>query len=158
MRSRSHMPGVKSLLPHCVEQRIAGGIAGVSHTADIIKVGIAGAGHTVENVKEGLVENVMASMAGASHVADHVMGGIQGALACTGHTVENMKGGLVRANQLADHVRGELEIGGIKFGNTVYQSEAPSTYSDGSWAAGSCAPGNKQSQWLHCGGYFKYAQ
>ena len=91
----------------------------MSHTADIIKVGIAGAGHTVENVKEGLVENVMASMAGASHVADHVMGGIQGALACTGHTVENMKGGLVRANQLADHVRGELEIGGIKFGNTV---------------------------------------
>ena len=51
-----------------------------------------------------------------------------------------------------------LEVDYLKFGNTVYQSEAPSTYSDGSWAAGSCAPGNKQSQWLHCGGYFKYAQ
>ena len=51
-----------------------------------------------------------------------------------------------------------LEVDYLKFGNTTYQSEAAGTYSNGSWAAGSCAPGYKKSQWLHCNGYFQYAQ
>lgn len=50
-----------------------------------------------------------------------------------------------------------LEVDYLKFGNTVYQSEAATTYSVGTWGGGSCAGGNKQSQWLHCNGYFSYA-
>ena len=50
-----------------------------------------------------------------------------------------------------------LEVDYLKFGSTVYQSESSNTFSQGTWASGSCAPGNKQSQWLHCNGFFQYA-
>lgn len=50
-----------------------------------------------------------------------------------------------------------LEVDYLKLGSTVYQSESPNTFSVGTWGGGSCAAGKKQSQWLHCNGYFSYA-
>lgn len=37
-----------------------------------------------------------------------------------------------------------------------YESEAPTTFSFGSWGANGCGPGYKRSEWLHCNGYFQY--
>ena len=39
----------------------------------------------------------------------------------------------------------------------TYQSEDPSVFSTGTYLSSSrCAPGAKQSEWLHCNGYFSY--
>jgi hypothetical protein len=45
-----------------------------------------------------------------------------------------------------------VEVDGYRF-----ESEDPSTWSNGTWDSGSgCAPGNKQSEFLHCNGGFFY--
>ena len=45
----------------------------------------------------------------------------------------------------------------IRVGDDVLQTEDPSVFSTGTFAAGTgCAPGNKQSERLHCTGYFQY--
>ncbi|MDQ3008854.1 MAG: glycoside hydrolase family 6 protein [bacterium] len=50
-----------------------------------------------------------------------------------------------------------LMIDKIVIDDTVYQTEAISTTSVGSWnALAGCNLGTKQSEWLHCNGYFKY--
>jgi glucose/arabinose dehydrogenase len=59
-----------------------------------------------------------------------------------------------------DVINGEdrnLRVDKIMLNNLSYESEDPGVLSTGTWAAGSgCAAGNKQSEWLHCGGYFSY--
>lgn len=48
----------------------------------------------------------------------------------------------------------KLILDGVEF-----QTEAQSTFSTGTWSPSSnCSPGNKQSEWLHCSGYFRFAQ
>lgn len=49
-----------------------------------------------------------------------------------------------------------VRIDGISINDRVYESESPGVFSNGSWD-GSCEPGNKQSEFLHCPGYFQYA-
>ncbi len=50
-----------------------------------------------------------------------------------------------------------LVIDRINIDGVDYQSEAPSVYSTGTWnAATGCRSGFKQSEWLHCNGYFEY--
>lgn len=50
-----------------------------------------------------------------------------------------------------------LMVDKINVDGIDYQTEAPTTYSIGSWnQSNSCAPGYKQSEWLHCNGEFKY--
>ncbi|MEZ6102682.1 MAG: DUF6605 domain-containing protein [Pirellulaceae bacterium] len=52
-----------------------------------------------------------------------------------------------------------LIVDAITFNGQRYETEAPTTYSTATWDnATGCAPGNKQSEALHCGGYFQYAQ
>lgn len=51
-----------------------------------------------------------------------------------------------------------LSVDGITINGTVYESEAPGVASTGTWdASTSCAAGNKQSEVLHCDGYFQFA-
>ncbi len=45
----------------------------------------------------------------------------------------------------------------VIIGGQTYESEAPSVRSTGTWS-GSCAPGIKRSQVLHCNGFFHYGQ
>jgi len=52
-----------------------------------------------------------------------------------------------------------LMVDRITINGVAYQTEAPTTYSTGSWrSSDACAPGYKQSEWLHCSGYFQYDQ
>ena len=51
-----------------------------------------------------------------------------------------------------------LGVDAITLDGTRYESEAPATYSTGTWSdATGCAPGNKLDEVIHCGGYFQYA-
>lgn len=48
----------------------------------------------------------------------------------------------------------KIEIDGVS-----YQSESPTTFSNGSWrSSDGCKAGYKKSEWLHCNGYFQYRQ
>ena len=50
-----------------------------------------------------------------------------------------------------------LKVDYLKLGDTVYQTEDPSTYSKGSWSVGTnCDPGFKSLETLHCNGYLQY--
>ncbi|TWU34943.1 Dockerin type I repeat protein [Novipirellula artificiosorum] len=52
-----------------------------------------------------------------------------------------------------------LMVDAIVLDGVRYESEAPTTYSTGTWSSSNgCGPGNKQSEVLHCGGggYFQY--
>lgn len=69
--------------------------------------------------------------------------------------------GSVRLNFINDAmINGEdrnLYIDKISLNGTVYESEDQNTLSTGTWAPDSgCAPGNKRSETLSCGGYFQY--
>lgn len=50
-----------------------------------------------------------------------------------------------------------LRVDGITLDAVVYESEHPSVFSTGTWTpTDGCTPGNKSSEWLHCGGHFQY--
>lgn len=50
-----------------------------------------------------------------------------------------------------------LIVNKIVIDSVEYQSEAPNVVSKGSWSADTgCKAGKKQSEWLHCKGYFQY--
>ncbi len=50
-----------------------------------------------------------------------------------------------------------LRVDGITLDGTVYESEHPTVFSTGTWTpTDGCAPGNKSSEWLHCGGHFQF--
>jgi hypothetical protein len=50
-----------------------------------------------------------------------------------------------------------LRVNRINIDGTDYQTEAPTTYSTGTWTSSTgCAGGYKQSEWLACNGYFQY--
>ncbi|MEM6842457.1 MAG: endo-1,4-beta-xylanase [Bacteroidota bacterium] len=52
----------------------------------------------------------------------------------------------------------DLRVDKIEVDGTTYQTEASSTYSTGTWnSSNGCGPGYKQSEWLHCNGYFQYS-
>jgi hypothetical protein len=52
-----------------------------------------------------------------------------------------------------------LHVDHIELHGNRYQTEAPTTYSTGTWnATTNCTPGYKQSQTLHCNGHFHYNQ
>ena len=58
-----------------------------------------------------------------------------------------------------DRAGRDLRVDRVTVGGTAYESEAPSTYSTGTWASGTgCAAGYKRSEWLHCDGAFSYDQ
>lgn len=49
-----------------------------------------------------------------------------------------------------------LYIDRITLNGSMYQSEADTTYSTGSWGSNGCVPSFKKSEWLNCNGYFHY--
>jgi len=59
----------------------------------------------------------------------------------------------------SNHRDQDLQIDYVKVGEQTYQSESPSTESQGSWDSETgCDAGNKQSEWIHCvGGWLRYA-
>lgn len=51
-----------------------------------------------------------------------------------------------------------VRIDKIVIDGVSYETEDAATYSTGTWnSTTDCAPGNKQSEWLHCAGYVQYA-
>lgn len=53
----------------------------------------------------------------------------------------------------------DLRVDKIEVDGLMYQSEAPGTYSTGTWTRdNACNGGYKRSEWLHCNGYFAYDQ
>ncbi len=50
-----------------------------------------------------------------------------------------------------------VQVDYVAIDNVAYQTEHPSVFSLGSWD-GSCGPGFKEAESLHCGGYFEYAE
>ena len=51
-----------------------------------------------------------------------------------------------------------LFVDKLTIGNITYETEDSSVYSSGSYSNDNgCRPGNKQSEWLHCGGYFQFS-
>lgn len=53
----------------------------------------------------------------------------------------------------------DLRIDRITVNDTLYETEAPTTYSTGTWQqADACAAGFKEREWLNCTGYFAYQQ
>ncbi len=70
---------------------------------------------------------------------------------------------LVKVNFTNDLYKGSdndrnLMIDKINIDGVNYQSESPVVYSTGAWTNGfhSCSPGNLQTEWLVCNGYFEY--
>lgn len=52
-----------------------------------------------------------------------------------------------------------LRVDRITIDGTNYETEAPSTFSTGSFVPGQgCVPGNWQSDYLYCNGYFEYSE
>jgi hypothetical protein len=50
-----------------------------------------------------------------------------------------------------------VRVDRISIDGTIYESEASTVFSTGTWDnATGCGPGNKQSEFLHCSGYFQY--
>lgn len=50
-----------------------------------------------------------------------------------------------------------LRVARINLDGQDYQSNAPTTFSTGTWdKVSGCSPGNKRSRTLHCNGYFQY--
>jgi hypothetical protein len=51
-----------------------------------------------------------------------------------------------------------LRVDHISIDGVIYESEASTTYSTGTWSSGTgtCADRFAQSEWLHCNGYFHY--
>lgn len=50
-----------------------------------------------------------------------------------------------------------LQIDFVQIGNSIYNTENNNVLSEGSWnALTDCQSGYKQSEWLHCNGYFKF--
>ena len=65
----------------------------------------------------------------------------------------------VNDDAVGDGTGRDLRVDRVTVGGVAYESEAPSTYSTGTWASGSgCAGGYKQREWLHCNGAFSYDQ
>ena len=65
----------------------------------------------------------------------------------------------VNDDKVADGTGRDLHVDRVTVGGAVYESEAPTTFSTGTWARGSgCAGGYKASEWLHCNGAFSYAR
>ena len=53
----------------------------------------------------------------------------------------------------------DLRVDGVLLDGQTYQAEAADTYSVGTWTSGTgCAGGFKQREWLHCNGFFAFAQ
>ena len=53
----------------------------------------------------------------------------------------------------------DLRVDKIEVDGVAYQSEAPTTYSTGTWTSDNgCGGGFKRNEWLHCDGYFAYDQ
>ena len=58
-----------------------------------------------------------------------------------------------------DQANRDLRIDKIEVDGVAYPSEAPTTYSTGTWTADNgCDEDYKQSEWLHCNGYLAYDQ
>ncbi len=52
-----------------------------------------------------------------------------------------------------------VRIDKMTINGAAYEVEDPTVYSTGTWdPATNCAPGNKKSEWLQCGGYIGFAQ
>ena len=63
------------------------------------------------------------------------------------------------ANDLFDSANGidrNLIVDRIEIDGTVYQTEAPTTYSTGTWNPGGVVPGFYETETLHTNGYFEY--
>lgn len=64
-------------------------------------------------------------------------------------------------NDVYDSVAGidnNLNIDSISIDGQIFETEAASTYSTGTWRSeDGVQPGNRQSEWLHSEGYFQYA-
>ncbi len=51
-----------------------------------------------------------------------------------------------------------LRVDNLRIGDLVYETEAPTTFSTGTYSTGTgCGPGSKSSEYLQCSGYFQYA-
>ena len=65
----------------------------------------------------------------------------------------------VNDDGVGDGTGRDLRVDRVTVGGAAYESEAPSTYSTGTWTGGTgCAGGYKQREWLHCNGAFSYDQ
>jgi len=73
------------------------------------------------------------------------------------HTT-NFNASQVRLAFINDNGPRDVSVDYIKFGNSMYQTESPSTYSTGTWntTAGKCDGRYAASEALHCNGYFEF--
>ena len=51
-----------------------------------------------------------------------------------------------------------LHVDSVEINGTLFQTEDPSVFSTGTWQDGAITPGFKESEVLHAGGYFQYAE
>ncbi|MEQ8849614.1 carbohydrate-binding domain-containing protein [Botrimarina sp.] len=51
-----------------------------------------------------------------------------------------------------------LRVDGVTVDGVTYESEAPSTFSTGTWKDGTITPGYPELEYLHGNGYFRYAE
>jgi cytochrome c553 len=74
-------------------------------------------------------------------------------------TQESVSASQLQVAYTNDQGKRDLRVDKILINKTTYQSEAATTYSTGTWSSGKgCGSGYKQSEWLHCNGYFAYGQ
>ena len=71
--------------------------------------------------------------------------------------------GQIKVAFINDTVNGSydrnLRVDYVQHEGQTYESEAPTTFSDGSWTPeNGCSPGQRLSQILHCNGHFQYVQ
>lgn len=63
----------------------------------------------------------------------------------------------VNDTKLSDTEDRNLRVDSLSVNGVLYETEASTTFSVGSWQpTDRCAAGFKQSEWLHCNGYFEY--
>ncbi|MCA9196662.1 MAG: DUF4347 domain-containing protein [Planctomycetales bacterium] len=62
------------------------------------------------------------------------------------------------AYDVANGIDRNLIVDRLSIDGRIFETEAPSVYSTGTWANGSITPGYPQSETLHANGYFQYAE
>ena len=74
-------------------------------------------------------------------------------------TADRVKIAFVNDKYVSDDDDRVLRVDKLVIDGVAYESEAPATYSVGSWTAETgCTPGYKKREWLDCDGFFAYGQ
>ncbi|MEM8925722.1 MAG: carbohydrate-binding domain-containing protein, partial [Actinomycetota bacterium] len=125
----------------------SGSGSGGSETGTVVvrALGSTGAEHLAVRIGGNVIETISLSTSFVNHEVD----------VPAGTALADIELVFVNDGTTAGRDR-NVRIDRVMFDGRRYEVEDASTYSTGTYRAGSgCAPGNKRSEWLHCNGYVR---